>query len=37
MKIDLTEIYAGLEAWRNERRLTTESQKDGYLVNIMER
>lgn len=36
MKIDLTEIYVGLEAWRNERRLTTESQKDGYLVNIME-
>lgn len=36
MKINLTEIYAQLEAWRAERGITAESQKDGYLVNIME-
>lgn len=36
MKINLSEIYAGLEAWRYERRLTAQSQKDGYLINIME-
>lgn len=36
MKIDLTEIYKGLKAWRKERGITAESQKEGYLVNIME-
>lgn len=36
MKINLTEIYAKLEAWRAERKITAESQKDGYLVNVME-
>lgn len=36
MKIDLTEIYAQLEAWRAERKITDESQKDGYIINIME-
>ena len=36
MKINLTEIYAQLEAWRAERAITAQSQKDGYLVNIME-
>lgn len=36
MKIELIDIYAGLKAWRDERRLTAESQKDGYLINIME-
>ena len=36
MKIDLTEIYAKLKAWRAERKITAESQKDGYLINIME-
>ena len=36
MKIDLTEIYKGLAEWRAERKITAESQKDGYLVNIME-
>ena len=36
MKIDLTEIYAQLEAWREERKITAESQKAGYLVNVME-
>ena len=36
MKIDLTEIYKGLKAWRHERGITAESQKDGYIVNVME-
>lgn len=36
MKINLSEIYAGLEAWRDERGITADSQKEGYLVNIME-
>ena len=36
MKIDLTEIYAKLEAWRAERKITAKSQKAGYLVNVME-
>ena len=32
MKIDLTEIYKGLKAWRHERDITLESQKKDYLV-----
>ena len=36
MKIDLTEIYKGLKAWRAERGITAESQKAGYIVNVME-
>ena len=36
MKINLTEIYKGLKAWRHERGITAESQKTGYLVNVME-
>ena len=36
MKINLNEIYAGLKAWRHERGITTESQKAGYIVNVME-
>ena len=36
MKINLTEIYAQLQAWRAERKITAESQKDGYIVNVME-
>ena len=36
MKIDLTEIYKGLDKWRAERGITAESQKAGYLVNVME-
>ena len=36
MKIDLTEIYKGLAEWRAERDITAESQKAGYLVNVME-
>ena len=36
MKINLTEIYKGLAEWRAERKITAESQKEGYLVNVME-
>ena len=36
MKIDLNEIYKGLKAWRHERGITAESQKQGYIVNVME-
>ena len=36
MKIKLTEIYKGLDEWRAERGITAESQKAGYLVNVME-
>ena len=36
MKIYLTKIYAELKAWRNERKITAESQKDGYTLNVME-
>lgn len=36
MEIDLTEIYKGLDEWRAERDITAESQKTGYLVNVME-
>ena len=36
MKIKLNEIYAQLEAWRAERKITAESQKEGYIINIME-
>ena len=36
MKIDLTEIYKGLDKWRAERGRTAESQKAGYIINIME-
>ena len=36
MKINLTEIYKGLDKWRAERDITAESQKAGYLVNVME-
>ena len=36
MKINLTEIYKGLDEWRAERGITAESQKAGYLVNVME-
>lgn len=36
MKINLTEIYKGLDEWRAERKITAESQKDGYIINIME-
>ena len=36
MKINLTEIYAQLETWRDERKITTESQRQGYIRNVME-
>lgn len=36
MKIKLNEIYSKLEAWRAERKITAESQREGYLRNIME-
>lgn len=36
MTINLEQIYAGLKAWREERGITAESQKEGYLVNVME-
>lgn len=36
MEIDLTKIYKGLDEWRAERGITAESQKTGYLVNVME-
>lgn len=36
MEINLTEIYKGLDKWRAERKITAESQKTGYLVNVME-
>ena len=36
MEINLNEIYAQLKAWRHERGITAESQKAGYIINIME-
>ena len=36
MKIKLTEIYAQLEEWRYERKITPQSQKEAYIINIME-
>ena len=36
MEIKLTEIYKGLDEWRAERGITAESQKAGYIINIME-
>ena len=36
MKIKLNEIYKGLDEWRAERKITAESQKEGYIINIME-
>ena len=36
MKINLEQIYKELQAWREERKITAESQKDGYIVNVME-
>ena len=37
MTINLTEIYKGLKEWRDERRITAESRKERYLVNVMEK
>ena len=36
MKIHLNEIYKSLDEWRAERGITAESQKAGYIINIME-
>ena len=36
MKINLNQIYKGLDKWRAERKITVESQRQGYLRNIME-
>lgn len=36
MEINLNEIYKGLDEWRAVRGITAESQKAGYLVNVME-
>ena len=36
MKVNLTKIYKGLAEWRAERGITAESQKEGYIINIME-
>ena len=36
MEINLTEIYAQLEVWRDERKITAESQRQGYIRNVME-
>ena len=36
MKINLKQIYKGLDEWRAERKITAQSQKDGYIINIME-
>ena len=36
MTINLEQIYAQLKAWRAERGITAESQKAGYIVNVME-
>lgn len=36
MKINLNEIYSQLEVWRDERKITAESQREGYIRNIME-
>lgn len=36
MTINMAQIYAQLEAWRDERKITAESQRQGYLINIME-
>lgn len=35
MKIDLTEIYAGLDKWRDERRINVKSRKKNYLHFVM--
>ena len=36
MKINLEQIFKELQAWRAERKITAESQKEGYIINIME-
>ena len=37
MKIDLTEVHKKLEAIRTERKITADSQKKTFIVDVMER
>ena len=37
MKIDLTEVHKRLEAIRTERKITVDSQKKTYIVDVMEK
>ena len=37
MKIDLAEVHKKLEVLRAERKITVESQKKDYIVNVMEK
>ncbi len=36
MTINMAQIYAKLKAWRDERGITAKSQKEGYIINVME-
>ncbi|MCI6662004.1 hypothetical protein [Campylobacter sp.] len=36
MKINLEQIFKELEAWRAERKITPKSQRQGYIINIMQ-
>lgn len=36
MKINLEQIYKELQTWREERKITAESQRQGYIRNVME-
>ena len=36
MKINLEQIYKELQAWREERGITAESQRQGYIRNVLE-
>lgn len=35
MKIDLTEIYAGLQEWTDERKINVKNKKENYLMFTM--
>lgn len=37
MKINLEQIFKELQVWRDERGITAESQKEGFLVNVIEK
>lgn len=37
MIIYLDKIYSDLECWRTENKITAENQRNGYLVNVMEK
>ncbi|MCI7550360.1 MAG: hypothetical protein MSA33_07955 [Campylobacter sp.] len=36
MKINLEQIFKELKAWRDERKITPKSQRQGYIINIMQ-